>query len=55
VRLPETAPRNLVAIEMGDFAHLPADNKAEHSRRVKQGLGAERMDAAREVTAPLEA
>jgi hypothetical protein len=39
---------------MGAFAHLPADNKAERSRRVEEGLGAEGMDAAREVTARLK-
>jgi hypothetical protein len=55
VRPPETAPRNLVGTKTGDFAHLPADNKAERSRRVEQGLGADGMDAAREVTAPLKA
>jgi len=55
VRPPETAQRNLVATEMGDFAHLPADNKAERSRRVEQGLGTEGMYAAREVSAPLKA
>ena len=36
-------------------AHLPADNKAQRSRRAEQGLGAEGMDAAHEVTAPLKA
>jgi hypothetical protein len=55
VRPPETAPRNLVGTKTGDFVHLPADNKAERSRRVEQGLGADGMDAAREVTAPLKA
>ena len=36
-------------------AHLAADKKAQRSRRAEQGLGAEGMDAAREVTAPLKA
>jgi hypothetical protein len=55
VQPPETAPRNLVGTKTGDFAHLPADNKAQCSRRAEQGLGADGMNAAREVTAPLKA
>jgi hypothetical protein len=51
VRPPETPPQKLAGTRTGDFAHLPADNKAERSRRVEQGLGADGMDAAREVTA----
>ena len=52
---PETPLQDLIARKAGDFAHQPADNKAERSRRAEQELGADGMDAAREVTATLKA